>query len=158
MSNVTDFLFSSGVPSAKFPSIGTTVKGTVTAAEVTQQRDFDSGQPKFWDDGSPMQQIEITISTDERDPDIEDDDGTRKLYVKGQMLKALRSTLQAVGSKSIDPGDLIAVQYASDGEAKKRGFNPPKQYSVQVKKGAGPVADLLGAGDSEPAESTDLFR
>ena len=155
MTNVTDFLFSSGIPSAKFPTIGTTVKGNVTAAEVTQQRDFDSGQPKYWDDGSPMNQIEITISTDERDPDIEDDDGTRKLYVKGQMLKALRSALQATGSKSIDPGDMIAVQYASDGEAKKRGFNPPKQYSVQVKKGAGPVADMLNA---EPAESTDLFR
>ena len=156
MSNIpsTADLLAGGAPAAKFPTIGTTVKGTVLKAEVTQQTDFDSGEPKFWDDGKPMLQIVLTIQTDERDPDIVNDEGERRIFVKGQMLQALRSALRAVGARDITPGDTIAVQYTGDGEA-KRGMNPPKLYAVQVKKGS-PTADLLGSQDT-PAPPTDLL-
>ena len=156
MSNIpsTADLLAGGAPAAKFPTIGTTVKGTVLKAEVTQQTDFDSGEPKFWDDGKPMLQIVLTIQTDERDPDIVNDEGERRLFIKGQMLQAFRTALRAVGARDITPGDMIAVQYVGDGEAKRRGLRPPKQYAVQVKKGS-PTADLLGGQDT-PAP-TDLL-
>lgn len=155
--DVNDFLLQNGIPAAKFPTIGTVVKGTVLKADVEQQRDFDSGEPKTYDDGNPMMQIVITLATDERDPDIDGDDGTRRLFVKGQMLAALRAALRSAQAK-LEPGGQIAVQYASDGEAKKRGFNPPKQYAVQYKAGTNPaVADLLGSEGAAAPAPVDLL-
>lgn len=136
-----------GSPILKFETVGTTHKGTVVRAETSQQTDFDSGAPKFWDNGDPMWQIILTLATDQRDPEIVNDDGERRVFVKGNMLNGLKAALRSVGAKTIDPGDLIAIQYAGDGEPSKRGLNPPKQFTVQVKKGAGPVADLLGSDD-----------
>lgn len=156
MSNIpsTADLLAGGAPAAKFPTVGTTVKGKVINAEVTQQTDYATGEVKTWDDGSPRLQIVITVQTDERDPDIPNDEGERRIFVKGQMLQALRSALRAVGARDITPGDTIAVQYTGDGEA-KRGMNPPKLYAVQVKKGS-PVADLL-SGQDTTAPPTDLL-
>lgn len=146
-------LLAGGAPSAKFPTPGTTVKGKVISAEVTQQTDFATGEVKTWDDGSPRLQIVLTVQTDERDPEITDDQGERRIFVKGQMLTALKQALRAVGARDITPGDTIAVQYTGDGEA-KRGMNAPKLYAVQVRKGS-PTGDLLGGQDT-PAP-TDLL-
>lgn len=151
-------LLGGGAPSAKFTSHGDIHKGVITKAETAQQTDFDTGKPKFYDDGNPMWQIVLTIQTDQRDPEIPNDDGERRIFVKGQMLAALRAALRTVGAQTIEAGDTIAVQYTGDGEAKRAGMSGPKQYAVQVKKGAGPVADVLGAGQPAAADvPTDLL-
>lgn len=150
-SDPNDFLLSGGVPSAKFPEIGTVVKGTVLSAEVNQQRDFDSGEPKTYDDGNPMMQMVVTLATDERDPDVDGDDGTRKLYVKGAMLAAVRTALRAASAR-IEPGGTLVVKYVADGTPSKKGLNPPKQYEAAYKPGTGTAVDaLLADGDAEPA-------
>jgi len=128
---VSDFLTGSGVPSAKFPTIGTTVKGTVEAAEVTDQRDLE-GNVRTWDDGNPRKQVVITLVTDERDPEIDDDDGRRKVYAKGQMQVALREALKKAGAR-LEVGGTLAVKYESDGTASKAGYNAPKIYICQYK-------------------------
>lgn len=155
-----DDLLGGGSPILKFEAIGTTHKGTVVRAETSQQTDFDSGAPKFWDDGKPMWQIVLTLATDARDPEVVNDDGERRIFVKGNMLAQLKAALRAAGAKTIDPGDLVAVQYASDGTPSRRGLNPPKQYLVQVKKGAGAqAAALLDADEpaTPPADVADLL-
>ena len=48
-----------------------------SAPEVQPQREIDTGKPKYWEDGTPRQQIVVHLQTDQRDPDIEDDDGIR---------------------------------------------------------------------------------
>lgn len=143
--DVNEFLNQGGVPSAKFDAVGKVVKGTVTAAEVQQQRDFDTGQPKNWDDGKPMMQLVITLQTDERDPEVEDDEGLRRLFAKGNMLNAIREAVRKSGGK-LENGGKLAVKYTGDGEAKKRGFSPPKIYTAQYEAPsavAPDVADLL---------------
>lgn len=151
--DVNDFLLAGGVPSAKFDNVGDLVKGTVVASEVTQQVDFATKKPKFYDDGNPMMQAVITLQTDQRDPSIEDDDGRRKVYVKGQMTQALRDALRAAGSK-VEIGGTLAVQFV-DQENTGKG-NPKKIYRAQYKPGAPSVDatnDLLGAGAPAPATS-----
>lgn len=147
----TTDLLAGGAPSAKFATVGTTIKGTVISAEDAQQTDFDSGKPKFYEDsGKPMMQVVISVQTDDRDPEIPNDDGERRIFCKGQMLSALKAALRSAGMDSHTfrrGGALIAVQYTGDGEPSKRGLNPPKQFAVQVKHGA----SLLDGGTTEAA-------
>jgi len=134
MSEAMDFLMGSGGTSASFagtPPI--THKGKVVAESLQQQRDLQTGEKKFWDDEKtePMMQLVITIDTGVIDPEIEDDDGVRKIYAKAQMLGAIRDAVKKSGhkGKSLIGGNL-AVKYVRDGETKKRGFNPPKIYAA----------------------------
>lgn len=134
MSNEQEaFLAGGGSPAAKFPTVGTTIKGTVTGAEMRQQTDPKDGKLKTWDDGNPMMQLVVTLATDERDADIDDDDGTRRVFVKGNMRKAVIEALKEAGAKTIDSGGKLAVQYTGDGEKTNPAFNAPKLYKAQYK-------------------------
>ncbi|WP_433252922.1 hypothetical protein ACQPYK_08670 [Streptosporangium sp. CA-135522] len=127
------FLLGNGIPSAKFPNqaFGTTVTGTICAEpEVTQQTDLDSGELKFFaDSGKPMMMLVITVQTDERDPEIPDDDGKRKFYVRAKMQDAVKNAVKASGGK-LGIGGVLSITYTGDDAVKKRGHNPPKIYSA----------------------------
>lgn len=126
-----DFLMGGGIPSAKFPAVGTTVTGRITEKPtVQQQKDYTTEQPKFWDDGSPMMQLVVTVATSERDPEITDDDGTRRIYVKGNLKTAVASAVRAAGARGLEVGGVLAVTYTGDGEKKNPKFNAPKLFSV----------------------------
>jgi hypothetical protein len=130
--SVEEFLSGGGSPVAKFPTPGTTVKGSVVEAVVSQQTDID-GTLKTWDDGNPRMQLVVTLATDERDSSIENDEGTRRVFVKGQMLAAVKDAIKTAGAKTLEAGGTLAVQYKEDGEQKRAGFNPPKLYIAQYK-------------------------
>lgn len=126
-----DFLLGGGAPSAKFPTIGTTVAGRITERPYTeQQRDYTTGDLKFWDDGKPQMQLVITLATNERDPQKTDDDGTRRLYVKGQMKNAIAQAVRAAGATMLEHGAHLSVTYAADGERKNPRFNAPKHFTA----------------------------
>lgn len=140
-----DVLQGGGAPVAKFPlgKFGHTVKGTVVEAKVTQQTDL-KGVPKTFASGDPMKQIVLTIQTEERDPEITDDDGQRRVFIKGQMVAAVRTAIQAAGAKGLDTGGSIAIQYTSDKASETVGFSPAKQYVAQYKA---PVATGVSEAD-----------
>lgn len=131
-----------GAPSFKFDAIGATVKGIVTDRASAQQRDIKTGTPMTYDDGNPRMQLVITVQTELRDAEIEDDDGQRRIFAKGAMLVAIRDAVKKAGLKTLSVGDELAVRYTGDGVAKTRGFNPPKEYVAQVKAGV-PLDDPL---------------
>lgn len=142
-------LMGSGSPSAKFDNIGDAVRGEILAVETKQQTDLD-GKPKFWDDGNPMWQVVVTLQTDERDPEIGDDEGKRNVYLKGSnkyasTSKAVADAVRAAGAAKLEVGGTLALQYVGDGERTKSGFNPPKLYQAAYKP---PVAgvDLSALG------------
>lgn len=124
-------LMSGGVPSAKFADVGAVTKGRVVDLDSSQQTDFQTREPKFYDDGNPMMQVVVTLATDVRDPDIDDDDGTRRLYVRGQMVKAVREAVRKAGADGLAVGGTLGVQYTGDGQPSARGLNPPKLYAAQ---------------------------
>lgn len=150
--DVNDFLQGGGGVSAKFPTIGTVVKGTVVRSVRGQQTEFGTGKPLFWDDGKPREQVIITLATDEHDASQPDDDGQRNLYVKGQMQKAVGEALKQAGA-TLEVGGVLAVQYVGDLPS-DRG-NPAKQYRAQYQvPSAVQGGDLLGGtahADSQPA-------
>ncbi|MEV8045911.1 hypothetical protein AB0P02_19000 [Streptomyces griseoluteus] len=120
-----------GAPTAKFPSIGTVVGGRITEPpKVEQQRDIQTGEMKTWNNGDPMMQLVVTVQTDDRDPAIEDDDGKRRIFVKGQMKNAVADAVRITGAKGLEVGGILRVRYSHDGEKKKVGFNAPKQYDA----------------------------
>src|SRR5262245_49770722 len=107
-----DLIMGGGAPGAKFPVVGTKIVGDVTDTAVGQQRDYRSGELKFWPDGNPMMQAIITLQTDTLDPEISDDDGRRRLFVSSRnMREAIKDAVQKAGAKVIEPGGKLAVQY-----------------------------------------------
>jgi len=152
MSNTTapsanDLLMGGGGKSAKFPEVGSKVMGEITDLTVTQQTDID-GKPKTWDDGKPMWQVVATLQTTDREDG--DDDGLRKLYIKGStknpvsMAGAVRKAVTDAGEKEMKVGGQLAVVYTGDGEATRAGLNAPKEYKAQYKA---PVATVAVDGD-----------
>jgi hypothetical protein len=153
-----EFLMGGGIPSAKFDTIGTTVSGTIaTRPEVVQQTDLDTGEPKFWNDGKPMMQLAVTIQTELRDPEIPDDDGKRKFYVKAKLLEAVRAAIRTAGAKGLDVGGVLTVAYVADGEVKKRGHNPPKIYSATYQPPAAAQANAFLNGGPAPQWAANAF-
>ncbi len=119
--------FNSGSPSCRFKRVGDMHTGIVVSFEEKQQRDLTTGNPKSWPDGNPAMMLVITLQTEERDDEIEDDDGRRCLYVNkpGGMFVAIKT---AIGKFKFSPGSKLAVKYVKDGVPKQRGFNAPKEY------------------------------
>jgi hypothetical protein len=155
MSSANEFLMGGGSPSAKFPTVGTTVGGRITRiGEPMQQLDYATSTPKTWDNGEPMMQLPIDVATDDRDPEITDDDGTRTFYIKGQMRKAIADAVRKSGAKSLALGGTLAVTYARDGVPSKKGFNAPKEYDATY-TAPNASAGFLGTEDQvvEPAAS-----
>lgn len=144
MTDPDAFLMAGGAPAAKFETPGTVVKGRIVDAVVEDQTDFKSGQPLFYDNGKPMQQLVITLVTDQRDPTNPDDDGMRRLFAKNQMLAAIRDALKKVpGALIKTPGGTLAVQYTHDEPPPRPGLNPKKCYVAQYKPPADAADDLL---------------
>jgi hypothetical protein len=142
-------MLSGGMPSAKFPVVGTTITGTVTAdPEVRQATQFGTGEPLFWDDGRPKMEIVLTIATDARDAEIDGDDGTRRVFIKGQMLTAARAAIQNAKVKNFAPGGKVTITYARDGKPSKPGYNPPKEYTMTYEA---PGLEDLVAPEATPA-------
>lgn len=141
--SANEMLMGGGIPSLKFESIGTAFSGTIAMQpEVLQQRDFTTGEPKFYDDGKPMQQIKLVLDTDQRDPDDPYDEGQRTLWVKGNLFKEMRTAVRAARAKGLEVGGKIKVAYVGDGEPPKRGMNPPKLFKVVYEAPGAPALDL----------------
>lgn len=147
--NADSFLMGGGgAPSAKFPALGTSYTGRITEKPaVEQQRDFNSGDPKFWNDGNPMMQLVVTVQTEMRDPSVEDDDGRRRFFVKGQLKNAVADAVRKSGGRGLEVGGRLTVTYTHDGE-KKGNLNAPKQYRVEYTPAA--VTELHTADPGVP--------
>lgn len=128
MQDPNEFLLEGGVPAAKFDSIGVMVKGTVLSAVVANQTKFQSAEVELWPDGKPKKQLIITLDTGDSDPEIEGDDGTRRIYAKAQMLNAIRTAVRAHGG--IAEGGELAVKFVKEEPSKTKGFNPTKVYQA----------------------------
>jgi hypothetical protein len=147
-------LLNSSAKSARFPTIATRVGGRVVRdAQEIQQRDFDSGELLFWDDGKPRMQLVVTVATDEADPADPDDDGERAIYVKGQMLQATRHACRRAKKFAIEEGDFFAVTLtAEEPLPKSKKGNPKKIYQVEFTPTAA-ESGLLSGGRADDQQA-----
>ena len=121
-----------GAPTMKFANLGDTIKGKVLHTEVNQQTDINK-KPKFWDDEGtrPMMQVVATLQTEERDPQVEGDDGCRRVFIKGDMERAVREVIAAAGwrGKPLE-GATLGIRYVANGTPPRQGLNAPKLFKA----------------------------
>ena len=149
-SSIDDFL-SGGTPSAKFTNIGDVHQGIITHFEVSQQRDIKTGAPKTWPDGKPCEQLLVTIQTNERSTEIDDDSGERRLYINrpGGMYTALTTAIKKSGAK-FAVGGTLAFKYVGNGVPTQKGYNAPKQYAAKY----APPGATMQQASAAPAQAT----
>ena len=146
--DANSFLMGAGGKSATFHDQGDQVWGSIVHYELRQQTDFESKALKVWEDGNPMMQVVVTLQTEAQDD--EEDDGLRKLYVKGQMQKALGVAVVKAGATGIAVGGQLFVRYVSDGEPRRTGMSGAKQYFVKYE--APTLAVAAPPEDGEPSD------
>lgn len=159
MSDVSNFLAPSGIPACKFPAIGTTVTGKIVAPpEVQQQTEIGTGRPLTFDDGKPRQQLVITIQTDQRDPEISDDDGQRRVFVTGTKASeggGMLGAFKRAGITDLQVGGTLTVKYTHDGARTSPAYSPPKQYEASYAP-PNAAAGFLGGGATNGAATEQL--
>lgn len=154
-----EFLMGGGIASLSFDRnkgyvMGQTIhRGKLLEGKTMQQRDINSGEPKFWQDGKPVMQLVLTLQTDIRDPQDPDDDGKRNLYVSSpNMRTAIRDAVKTSGAQEMKLGGELAICWVAEGEQKNKAHNPPKIYKAMWTP-PDPAVDFLGLG-SAPANAT----
>lgn len=132
LDDINTFMDTSGGAASAFPDgcpMGTKVTGKIVTASVQQQTD-DKGQPKFFDSGDPMRLIVIDIATSDRTSD--EDDGIRRLYVKGgkgeayaptegsgkSMMEAIKDARREAGNVELVVGGELSVKRTGVGTKK----------------------------------------
>ena len=159
MSDVSSFLAPSGVPAAKFPTVGTVVTGQIVEPPtVQQQTEIGTGKPLFFDDGKPREQLVITIQTDLRDPEIADDDGKRRVFVTGTKASeggGMLGAFKRAGITNLDVGGTLTVKYTHDGQRTSPAFSPPKQYEASYAP-PNASAGFLGGSAAAAASTEEL--
>lgn len=126
-----DYLSTSGAPVAKFPNLGDTHQGTIIDYALQPVTDMQTKEPKFFKSGDPMMQIVATLQTKERDPENPDDDGKRRVFIKGHMLSSFRAATQLAGHTKNLTGGKVQIRYYGDGESSSPGFSGPKLYECK---------------------------
>lgn len=95
-------------PSVSFPDIGASVTGVVTKVDQRDDTKPD-GTVKTWPDGKPMAVFIFTLDTD---------DGPVSLWVRGNMVTAVREASRAAGLATVI-GSQLTVQHHALGEERK---------------------------------------
>ena len=131
--SASKFIMGGGGKSASFKSAGDSVTGIITNMEERQQTDFDSGKPLEWDDGKPKMHLVITLLTEESVDD--DDDGMRRLYVKGNLQRAIREAVIKSGKRTVSDGAMLTVTYTGDDVPTRKGMSGAKKYAAVYEPG-----------------------
>jgi hypothetical protein len=146
------------VPSISFKDskVGDSFTGVITELETAQVRDFETNEPKFWDDGNPQLQVVLTLATDYIDNDVEGDDGTRKLYLVGQKLTAMKAAVKEFG-KQIAKGQIITITFTGEKANANKRYNATKLYGITIAEGkTNPSVDkVLGDLGAKPVPAED---
>lgn len=120
-------------PSVSFPNIGDSVTGVVTKVDQRDDTKPD-GTVKTWPDGQPMKVYIFTLDTDE---------GERSLWVRGNMVTAIREASRTAGLRTVI-GQQLTVQHHALGEERK-GYARAKLFRAKFEpapaKAAVPAAD-----------------
>lgn len=148
-------LMGAGVPAIKPQTKNVPVRiDKITGVEATQQTDFKTRAPVFYDNGQPKMQIVVTGYTSERNPDTPNDDGLRRLYVKGQARVAVREAVLEANADGLEIGGALALVWYDDKPAEQPGMSPQKLHRAQYQRPTAGAVTTNGQTSSPPA---DLF-
>lgn len=143
---MSDFM-SGGNEAVKFSSVGDSYDGTLLS--ITTRIDTDiQGNQKTWKDGTPMN---VYLW------ECEDDEGVRTIWVRGNLVKALKEAAVKAGAKKQSDliGARVQIKHHALGEVKTKGFSPAKLFQAKITL-ATPEERAL-AGKTLAAEAADVF-
>jgi len=148
-------------PIAKFDKIGDAVIGTLIDAEVAPVTD-PMGNVQYDKNNNPKQQIIYTLQTDERDPEIEDDDGQRRVFAKWAIQKAISTCLAEAGlaKAGLQEGGRLTITFSATQKASQRGYQDIKLYTAAYEPP--PARSLVTstapapAGNKHPQDMVDM--
>lgn len=133
-----DFMSGAGggdkLPAYKFENIGDTISGVVTDVTKLEDRTPD-GTAKTWPNGDPMHVWVFTMDT------TGNGTGDTVLWVRGNMVTAIRQALADAGLKPSDRPKLT-VKHHAVGEPKSKGYAPPKLYKAKAEASPKPSVEL----------------
>lgn len=125
MSEEFDDLFEGsgkGPATAKLSQIGDVAQGIIFKRQRLQEQD-DDGNVVLNDWGKPKPLVVLWIATSLRDPEVEDDDGARRLWLKGNGLWTLQNFIRENGLKAPQVGGKVKVWV----ESLKPNTNPKRK-------------------------------
>lgn len=136
-----------GGRTAKFENPGDTITGTVIGRPVLrQQTKVGTNTPLVWDDGSPRMEAVVTLQTAHRDDP--DDDGRRRLFVRGNMRRAIAEAVHEAGAPGVRDGGQLTVKYLYQAAPTKPGLSGEKKYAAEYKP---PTDAFLTTPNDTPA-------
>ena len=142
-----DLLGSKSVPSLSFKDVevGTKFEGVITDLRTVQVRNYeDPNKLEYWDDGKPKLQIEVTLATEYIDSSLDEDDGTRRVYLFGQKLQAAKAEMKAKGIDKLEKGFKFAIEFVGTKPSSNKRYNDVKLYAIEVIPGkSNPDVDAL---------------
>lgn len=156
-----DLLGTRSIPSISFKDaeVGASFMGTIGDLRTVQVRSFDTGEPEYWDDGKPKLQIEVTLATDYIDESIEEDDGTRRVYLFGQKLAAAKQEMKAKGFGKLEKGMKFTITFVGEKPASNKKYNNVKLYGIELEAStSNPEVDALleEVLEAKPAKGAKL--
>lgn len=131
MNDIDDFIAGgASLPAVKFAEVGDTISGQIISGRKLEDRTPD-GTVKTWSNGDPMHVWVFDLDT------TGDGQADQALWVRGNMLTAIRGALAESGLK---PSDLpkITVKHHAVGEPKSKGYAPPKLFKAKAETGPKP--------------------
>lgn len=158
--SVSSFFSGGGGNGVSFPTVGSSVTGTISAVHPPEPvTDPVTRQPSVDKTGRVKMQVRIELATDERDPADEFDDGSRTLYVKSWMSNAIGEALRKAGKSEPEIGGKLTVTFTSE-EPTAPGLNPAKKYTAvyvpPAKSGGSAVAAHFGTnGPARPSSISE---
>jgi hypothetical protein len=131
------------------------IRGGVIVEEpvVTDRTEMGTGKPLTFADGSPKQQMIVTLvcdgtrggARDERDRANPMDQGKRKLYIKGYMIAAFREA----GITKLHVGGELYVAWTGEKPSETRGYAPARLYAAKYTPPTTPLPE--GGAQTQPA-------
>lgn len=169
-----DQFLEGGAPAAKWPTVGHVFEGTVLGWEMSQQTDYDTSEPLFWDGkrkvlesaakpgARPVMQLILEVQgpvtgetweglQNER-VELPDDDGVRRMFVKGGLQAAMRIARKKAGGAKLEVGAHVRVERTKNGPKTDPKKAAPHRYSAvwtPAAQNADAANALLDEGDDE---------
>lgn len=152
-STVQSFFSGGTGKSAKFEKLGDSISGTITAVHPPEEYTDPKGVKKTDKNGNAMLRVRIELATEERNPEIEYDDGARTLYVTSYMTDAVGIALRNAGAQKEGPelGGKLTVTLSE--LVPNPGLNPSKKYTAVYEKPSGAATSSFFNGSSQASES-----
>ncbi len=151
-----DLLSGKSVPSISFKDakVGDSFTGVITELETAQVRNYETGDPEFWEDGNPKLQIVVTLATEYGDG--AEDDGERKVYLFGQKLQAAKAAMKEAGVTKLEKGFQFTIAFVGEKPSSNKKYNNVKLYGITiVPSKSNPAVDAILAVGGKPTADGD---